>query len=71
MTFEHKTLTELRLEAADITTRVRYKDTCVIVTKHGKDLVAIISLEELEKLVGKPIELSMPDVDTTSSSGGQ
>ncbi|MFE5483092.1 type II toxin-antitoxin system Phd/YefM family antitoxin [Streptomyces sp. NPDC056527] len=43
-------VTQARAELADLINRVVYGDERVVVTRHGKPLVALVSAADLEKL---------------------
>jgi prevent-host-death family protein len=50
MLFDHETIsaTDLRDESSDVLNRVRYGHERLVVSRHHKALVAIISIEDLE-----------------------
>ncbi|GHH12090.1 type II toxin-antitoxin system Phd/YefM family antitoxin [Streptomyces lanatus] len=53
-------VTQARAELADLINRVVYGGERVVVTRHGKPLVALVSASDLERLekLGEPAELA-------------
>ncbi|MFI0509650.1 type II toxin-antitoxin system Phd/YefM family antitoxin [Streptomyces sp. WSLK1-5] len=51
-------VTQARAELADLINRVVYGGERVVVTRHGKPLVALVSAADLERLekLGEPVE---------------
>ncbi|MEU3251117.1 type II toxin-antitoxin system Phd/YefM family antitoxin [Streptomyces sp. NPDC006997] len=47
-------VTQARAELADLINRVVYGGERVVVTRHGKPLVALVSAADLERLEGRP-----------------
>ncbi|WP_418955786.1 type II toxin-antitoxin system Phd/YefM family antitoxin [Streptomyces tritici] len=47
-------VTQARAELADLINRVVYGNERVVVTRHGKPLVALVSAADLEKLEAEP-----------------
>ncbi|MDK1474562.1 type II toxin-antitoxin system Phd/YefM family antitoxin [Streptomyces sp. 549] len=75
MTYEIP-VTQARAELADLINRVVYGSERVVVTRHGKPLVALVSaadLELLEELRGRGVEEPISTVSTvrpgTSAAG--
>ncbi|RFU85645.1 type II toxin-antitoxin system Phd/YefM family antitoxin [Streptomyces triticagri] len=70
-------VTQARAELADLINRVVYGGERVVVTRHGKPLVALVSaadLEKLEELPGPAEEVvvrSVSAVDTSGSAAGE
>jgi len=70
-------VTQARAELADLINRVVYGGERVVVTRHGKPLVALVSAADLERLeeMGEPedeqVIRSVSSIgSTTSSTGG-
>ncbi|MEU6303770.1 type II toxin-antitoxin system Phd/YefM family antitoxin [Streptomyces chartreusis] len=63
-------VTQARAELADLINRVVYGGERVVVTRHGKPLVALVSASELERLekLGEPADLAEEQVITAVSS---
>ncbi|MEU6377281.1 type II toxin-antitoxin system Phd/YefM family antitoxin [Streptomyces sp. NPDC046909] len=57
-------VTQARAELADLINRVVYGGERVVVTRHGKPLVALVSAADLERLekLAEPAELAEPAV---------
>jgi prevent-host-death family protein len=68
MTYEIP-VTQARAELADLINRVVYGGERVVVTRHGKPLVALVSAADLEKLEGGP-EVAEEQVISSVSSVG-
>ena len=69
MTYEIP-VTQARAELAELINRVVYGDERVVVTRHGKPLVALVSaadLEELERRGAPPAEHEEEIVSTVSA----
>ncbi|MFC8829057.1 type II toxin-antitoxin system Phd/YefM family antitoxin [Streptomyces sp. NPDC057137] len=49
-------VTQARAELADLINRVVYGDERVVVTRHGKPLVALVSAADLERLENLKVE---------------
>ncbi|MCX4672868.1 type II toxin-antitoxin system Phd/YefM family antitoxin [Streptomyces sp. NBC_01381] len=68
-------VTQARAELADLINRVVYGGERVVVTRHGKPLVALVSAADLERLQELPdaadeqVVSSVSSVRSTSSSG--
>lgn len=60
-------VTQARAELADLINRVVYAGERVVVTRHGKPLVALVSAADLERLEG--LQESADDQVITSLSG--
>ncbi|GGY45958.1 type II toxin-antitoxin system Phd/YefM family antitoxin [Streptomyces omiyaensis] len=72
MTYEIP-VTQARAELADLINRVVYGDERVVVTRHGKPLVALVSaadLERLEKLEAEAPEAAGDPVITSLTGAG-
>ncbi|MFD8773903.1 MULTISPECIES: type II toxin-antitoxin system Phd/YefM family antitoxin [unclassified Streptomyces] len=69
-------VTQARAELADLINRVVYGGERVVVTRHGKPLVALVSAADLERLeaLGEPedeqVISSVSSIGSTSSTGG-
>ncbi|MEU8488489.1 type II toxin-antitoxin system Phd/YefM family antitoxin [Streptomyces sp. NPDC048641] len=67
-------VTQARAELADLINRVVYGGERVVVTRHGKPLVALVSAADLERLeaLGEPederVISSVPSIGSTSTS---
>ena len=63
-------VTQARAELADLINRVVYGGERVVVTRHGKPLVALVSASDLERLekLGEPADLAEEQVITAVSS---
>jgi prevent-host-death family protein len=68
MTYEIP-VTQARAELADLINRVVYGGERVVVTRHGKPLIALVSAADLERLESEP-ELSEEQVISSVSSLG-
>ncbi|WP_119293537.1 type II toxin-antitoxin system Phd/YefM family antitoxin [Streptomyces sp. YIM 130001] len=70
-------VTQARAELADLINRVVYGGERVVVTRHGKPLVALVSAADLEKLeeLAEPAEevvvRSVSAVDAPGSAAGE
>ncbi|MGW2225836.1 type II toxin-antitoxin system Phd/YefM family antitoxin [Streptomyces formicae] len=70
-------VTQARAELAELINRVVYGGERVVVTRHGKPLVALVSAADLERLEGlteEPEEhtiSSVTSIGSTSSSPGE
>ncbi|MEV0319787.1 type II toxin-antitoxin system Phd/YefM family antitoxin [Streptomyces sp. NPDC050658] len=68
-------VTQARAELADLINRVVYGGERVVVTRHGKPLVALVSAADLERLqeladaADEPVVSSVSSVHSTSSPG--
>ncbi|MGA4843389.1 type II toxin-antitoxin system Phd/YefM family antitoxin [Streptomyces sp. G45] len=66
-------VTQARAELADLINRVVYGDERVVVTRHGKPLVALVSaadLRRLEELRDEQEAAQPPVISSVSSIGG-
>jgi len=63
-------VTQARAELADLINRVVYGDERVVVTRHGKPLVALVSAADLEKLEAIRAAEDEPVISSVSSVGG-
>ncbi|MFE6622828.1 type II toxin-antitoxin system Phd/YefM family antitoxin [Streptomyces sp. NPDC008086] len=63
-------VTQARAELADLINRVVYGGERVVVTRHGKPLVALVSAADLERLekLGEPADLAEEPVVSAVSS---
>ncbi|MFE5892979.1 type II toxin-antitoxin system Phd/YefM family antitoxin [Streptomyces sp. NPDC002285] len=63
-------VTQARAELAELINRVVYGGERVVVTRHGKPLVALVSASDLERLekLGEPAELTEEQVISAVSS---
>ncbi|KMS70050.1 prevent-host-death protein [Streptomyces viridochromogenes] len=63
-------VTQARAELAELINRVVYGGERVVVTRHGKPLVALVSASDLERLekLGEPVELAEEQVISAVSS---
>jgi prevent-host-death family protein len=63
-------VTQARAELAELINRVVYGGERVVVTRHGKPLVALVSASDLERLekLGGPAELAEEQVVSAVSS---
>ncbi|MET9831631.1 type II toxin-antitoxin system Phd/YefM family antitoxin [Streptomyces sp. NPDC006385] len=63
-------VTQARAELADLINRVVYGGERVVVTRHGKPLVALVSASDLERLekLGEPADLVEDQVVSAVSS---
>ncbi|NGN68669.1 type II toxin-antitoxin system Phd/YefM family antitoxin [Streptomyces sp. A7024] len=67
-------VTQARAELADLINRVVYGGERVVVTRHGKPLVALVSASDLERLESggtEPLIQSVSDVGTSASAPGE
>lgn len=70
-------VTQARAELADLINRVVYGNERVVVTRHGKPLVALVSAADLEKLEAvqetaeDPVVSSVSSVRTLASAPGE
>ncbi|MFD9911073.1 type II toxin-antitoxin system prevent-host-death family antitoxin [Streptomyces sp. NPDC059063] len=70
-------VTQARAELADLINRVVYGDERVVVTRHGKPLVALVSaadlrrLEEMQEAAQEPVISSVSSVGATTSATGE
>ncbi|MER5946991.1 type II toxin-antitoxin system Phd/YefM family antitoxin [Streptomyces sp. NPDC001904] len=70
-------VTQARAELAELINRVVYGGERVVVTRHGKPLVALVSaadlerLEEMEPQAEEPVISSVSRVGTLSSAPGE
>ncbi|MFE5023343.1 type II toxin-antitoxin system Phd/YefM family antitoxin [Streptomyces sp. NPDC056656] len=68
-------VTQARAELADLINRVVYGGERVVVTRHGKPLVALVSAADLERLealgesAGEQVISSVSGIGSTSSTG--
>ncbi|BBC38253.1 Antitoxin [Streptomyces graminofaciens] len=64
-------VTQARAELADLINRVVYGGERVVVTRHGKPLVALVSAADLERLeeLGEPAEEPVVSAVSTRVSG--
>lgn len=69
-------VTQARAELADLINRVVYGGERVVVTRHGKPLVALVSAADLERLEAlgesgdEQVISSVSGIGSTSSAGG-
>ncbi|MFI0980358.1 type II toxin-antitoxin system Phd/YefM family antitoxin [Streptomyces sp. NPDC021093] len=68
MTYEIP-VTQARAELADLINRVVYGGERVVVTRHGKPLVALVSAADLERLESEPEQAEDSVVSSVSSVG--
>ncbi|MGW0904517.1 type II toxin-antitoxin system Phd/YefM family antitoxin [Streptomyces sp. NPDC002853] len=61
-------VTQARAELADLINRVVYGGERVVVTRHGKPLVALVSAADLERLEALPEALPEADEEQVISS---
>ncbi|MFC9429671.1 type II toxin-antitoxin system Phd/YefM family antitoxin [Streptomyces sp. NPDC056987] len=66
MTYEIP-VTQARAELADLINRVVYGGERVVVTRHGKPLVALVSAADLERLESEPAETEERVISSVSS----
>ncbi|WP_419992922.1 type II toxin-antitoxin system Phd/YefM family antitoxin [Streptomyces boninensis] len=67
-------VTQARAELADLINRVVYGGERVLLTRHGKPLVALVSAADLERLEAAPAEpviQSVSDVGAAPSAPGE
>ncbi|MFJ3583521.1 type II toxin-antitoxin system Phd/YefM family antitoxin [Streptomyces sp. NPDC090127] len=70
-------VTQARAELADLINRVVYGDERVVVTRHGKPLVALVSAADLEKLEADregaegPTGSALSEVHSLTSAPGE
>ncbi|GAA4929295.1 type II toxin-antitoxin system Phd/YefM family antitoxin [Streptomyces coeruleoprunus] len=67
-------VTQARAELADLINRVVYGGERVVVTRHGKPLVALVSAADLERLEAGPEVRAVSSVaatDETPSAAGE
>ncbi|MEO8453025.1 MAG: type II toxin-antitoxin system prevent-host-death family antitoxin [Gemmatimonadota bacterium] len=57
---------EVRERLADLVTDVAFRNVRVILQRHGKDIAALISVEDLERL--RRVEAGLPS-ETSAASG--
>ncbi|MFJ7066150.1 type II toxin-antitoxin system Phd/YefM family antitoxin [Streptomyces sp. NPDC101115] len=62
-------VTQARAELADLINRVVYGDERVVVTRHGKPLVALVSAADLEKLEAMREAAEEPVISSVSRTG--
>ncbi|WP_406859495.1 type II toxin-antitoxin system Phd/YefM family antitoxin [Streptomyces sp. HUAS MG47] len=60
-------VTQARAELADLINRVVYGNERVVVTRHGKPLVALVSAADLEKLEADPEPAEEPVISTVAA----
>jgi prevent-host-death family protein len=60
-------VTQARAELADLINRVVYGGERVVVTRHGKPLVALVSAADLERLEEAPEPVEEPVISAVSS----
>ncbi|MFJ2213508.1 type II toxin-antitoxin system Phd/YefM family antitoxin [Streptomyces sp. NPDC101062] len=60
-------VTQARAELADLINRVVYGGERVVVTRHGKPLVALVSAADLERLESEPEEVEETEERVVSS----
>jgi prevent-host-death family protein len=60
-------VTQARAELADLINRVVYGGERVVVTRHGKPLVALVSAADLERLEESPEPVEEPVISAVSS----
>ncbi|MFF0744813.1 type II toxin-antitoxin system Phd/YefM family antitoxin [Streptomyces sp. NPDC004111] len=68
MTYEIP-VTQARAELADLINRVVYGGERVVVTRHGKPLVALVSAADLERLESEPEVVEEQVISSVSSFG--
>ncbi|MGW2816960.1 type II toxin-antitoxin system Phd/YefM family antitoxin [Streptomyces sp. NPDC001415] len=61
-------VTQARAELAELINRVVYGGERVVVTRHGKPLVALVSAADLEKLEAAPEQEAQREEEQVSSS---
>ncbi len=69
MTYEIP-VTQARAELADLINRVVYGGERVVVTRHGKPLVALVSAADLERLENEPEAAAEEQVISSVSTPG-
>lgn len=62
-------VTQARAELADLINRVVYGGERVVVTRHGKPLVALVSAADLERLEGEETVVEEQVISSVSSIG--
>lgn len=62
-------VTQARAELAELINRVVYGGERVVVTRHGKPLVALVSAADLERLEGLAADAEERTVSTVTSVG--
>ncbi|MEW2071823.1 type II toxin-antitoxin system Phd/YefM family antitoxin [Streptomyces sp. NPDC007346] len=62
-------VTQARAELADLINRVVYGGERVVVTRHGKPLVALVSAADLERLEGEEAVAEEQVISSVSSIG--
>ncbi|XMN10444.1 type II toxin-antitoxin system Phd/YefM family antitoxin [Streptomyces griseobrunneus] len=62
-------VTQARAELADLINRVVYGGERVVVTRHGKPLVALVSAADLEQLEGEEAAAEEQVISSVSSIG--
>jgi prevent-host-death family protein len=60
-------VTQARAELADLINRVVYGGERVVVTRHGKPLVALVSAADLERLEESPEPVEEPVISAVST----
>ncbi|MEV7426489.1 MULTISPECIES: type II toxin-antitoxin system Phd/YefM family antitoxin [unclassified Streptomyces] len=60
-------VTQARAELADLINRVVYGGERVVVTRHGKPLVALVSAADLERLEGEPEQAEEQVISSVST----
>ncbi|MCI3929053.1 MULTISPECIES: type II toxin-antitoxin system Phd/YefM family antitoxin [unclassified Streptomyces] len=63
-------VTQARAELADLINRVVYGGERVVVTRHGKPLVALVSADDLRRLEEAEEPAQEPVITSVSSIGG-
>ncbi|MFJ2766492.1 type II toxin-antitoxin system Phd/YefM family antitoxin [Streptomyces sp. NPDC087300] len=63
-------VTQARAELAELINRVVYGGERVVVTRHGKPLVALVSAADLERLEGLAEEQEERTISSVTSIGG-
>lgn len=62
-------VTQARAELAELINRVVYGGERVVVTRHGKPLVALVSAADLERLEGEEVATEEQVISSVSSIG--
>ncbi|MFD9424558.1 MULTISPECIES: type II toxin-antitoxin system Phd/YefM family antitoxin [unclassified Streptomyces] len=62
-------VTQARAELAELINRVVYGGERVVVTRHGKPLVALVSAADLERLEGEEVAAEEQVISSVSSIG--
>ncbi|MFF5565243.1 type II toxin-antitoxin system Phd/YefM family antitoxin [Streptomyces sp. NPDC012623] len=60
-------VTQARAELAELINRVVYGGERVVVTRHGKPLVALVSAADLERLEGEPEQAAEQVISSVSA----